>query len=37
MDYLRCVFLFRGKVIFIEEDNIKHNSLSDKFILRNIL
>lgn len=25
LDFLREAFLFRGKVLFIEEDNISHN------------
>jgi len=36
MDYLREIFLFRGKVLIIEEDNISQNSrkFKKKFIYK---
>jgi hypothetical protein len=37
MDYLREIFLYRGKVCFIEDDDITLTSEVDKLMLRNTL
>ncbi|KAL4475130.1 hypothetical protein ABPG74_001826 [Tetrahymena malaccensis] len=37
MDYLREIFLFRGKILFVEDNEINIYSPIDKLLLRNIL
>lgn len=37
MDYLREVFLYRGKVLFVEEDNIYTSFKQKKIVLRTLL
>lgn len=34
MDYLREVFLYRGRILFIEDDNINVNSKPEKLVVR---
>ena len=37
LDYLREAFLFRGKAIFVEEDNSAHTNSSSKMFIRTLL
>ena len=37
MDFMREVFLYRGNMIFVEDDNISINSKQDKLVLRTTL
>lgn len=37
MDYLRVVFLYKGNVLFVEDDNININSKPSKLVLRTTL
>jgi hypothetical protein len=37
MDYLREVFLYRGRILFIEDDNINVNSKPEKLVIRTSL
>jgi hypothetical protein len=37
LDYLREAFLYRGKVIFVEEDNVNINSDGSLFLIRNLI
>jgi hypothetical protein len=37
MDYMKEVFLYRGKILFIEDDNININSKPEKLVLRTTL
>lgn len=37
MDYLRVVFLFKGNILFVEDDNISINSKPSKLVLRTAL
>ena len=34
MDYLREIFLYRGKVLFLEDDNVSTHFNSQRLILR---
>lgn len=37
MDYLREIFLFRGKILFVEDNEVNMCSPLEKLLMRNIL